>query len=184
MSTTIVSHQVLSGLSMPMGNSMSSTPRAMATSSLCRHHLVSILFGHFIVPEADFLGRGSRRSTQLDKEAQVIAYCLYGYVHCDDGISLGRCLLGRQAHIYLYRHLHHDNQQRHRCHVPLIRMVDSLLASSCVAIRKAPNLPDFCSCIGCSHGGCTNVSFFWNISGNQNPPGNLPSSLAEENMLY
>lgn len=39
--TTIILHPVLSGLSMLMANSTSSILRAMATSSLCRHHLVS-----------------------------------------------------------------------------------------------------------------------------------------------
>lgn len=41
--TTTILHPVLSGLSMPMANSTSSILRAMATSFLCRHHLVSIL---------------------------------------------------------------------------------------------------------------------------------------------
>jgi hypothetical protein len=50
-------------------------------------------------------------------------------------------------------------------------MVDNLLASSCVTVWQATGIPDLGGSISRGIGCCTNVSIFWNLSGNQNHPG-------------
>lgn len=60
---------------------------------------------------ANICHRRSRRSSQLDKEAEAFTDCLYGRVHRDDGLSECCCLFGRQV------------SSNHNCHIPYDRLL-------------------------------------------------------------
>lgn len=151
---------------MPTENSTSSTPKAMATSFLCQHRLVSRTTHDILWTMTYSCGRRSGRPPQLDKEAEIVAHCLYGHLYSHVSIPK-RCRIFRgKAHFYLYWHIHHDDQQRHWCHVSSIRMVDDFLASSCATVRQATGVSDFVGCLSCGPGSCTDVSIFWDLSGN------------------
>lgn len=110
--------------------------------------------------------RRSRRPPQLDKEAKVVAHCLYGHLYSHVGIPQ-RCRIFRgEAYLHLDWHIHHDDQQRHWCYVSSLRMVDDLLASSCATVWQATGVFDIFGCFSRGFGGCTDVSIFWDLSGN------------------
>jgi hypothetical protein len=50
-------------------------------------------------------------------------------------------------------------------------MVDDLLASNCATVWQATGILNLISRLGCSHGSCTDVPIFRDLSGNQNHPG-------------
>lgn len=119
----------------------------------------------------------------MDEEAKVIANYLYGRLYSHDGLSQ-RCRIFRgEAYLQVYWYLHHDNQQRYWCYVSAVWMVDDLLASSCVTVWQATDIFDLGSGISCSLGGCTNVSVFWNLSGNQNHPGKFVTFYKMEHVV-
>jgi hypothetical protein len=62
-------------------------------------------------------------------------------------------------------------------------MVHNLLASSRVTVWQATGISDLGSGISRGLGGCTNVSIFWNLSGNQNHPGEFLISRKMEHIV-